>query len=857
MANPVRVVNPETGEVFTTEGGEAAREALLRGYDLAEDQGGGYGVTVDVFGANMPRVVGAKEAKEMILSGRGELGSTEERLRREEEARFDSPVQGFLAGLPTGASAGLYDAGLRALSPEDADYKRRMMEANPRAALAGEVLGFVGGTIATGGASALGRLVARGGTGLASRAAAGAAVGVAEGAVMGAGKELSTQALQGRELDSSKIASAFGHGALVGGLVGGALPVAGAGLRMVGDVVTDVSSNIASRASRALTDAAGSTAAGKDASSFLLRYARDKGFTATGASPKQLERILGSTPEVQAAADSILVRELPAVLGKTEGAILPRAEALSGVSTIKQIAKQEVADALAQVDARAAQGSGPRIGEIVKRAEAEVLAPLEQKFFGSSGTKQIRDKISDIASLKDYRVGYSGLQELSNELGVIAQKASGAESKSLLKLQRVLDEEIMKGATAASESAGVDLGTQLAASSQRAEAARLLEKALETGVKAEKAALRGGGFIEELQSIKGTTLAGASIGSTFGPVGSVLGGAAGMLAGSTLKKMKVLYGDQVVANAARALAEGQPAKMASMIDGLVGNAAAQYIRKGTEAAAAVMTKVAPVAAKTAEVAPIALVEAGLRKSMFGESSVAPSTNNPGVVSREQRLKNAVSRVERGGAAPAQVKAVTEAIQSRGMQQEEQLMAALEDAPPDVAAVIQGQLNASSRATQYLLSLVPQSSNTVNTLTPQAEGPRMTKTDVDTLVTAARVVADPLSVLQSMEAGTITKVEVDALRATSPEFYEQLVGSIQGQLSALEEPLPYKETVQLSILLGIPGDPSMDPAAMSWLQAGYTQAAPPQQQPPAMSSQPAPTRGKITSAQDWALFKEET
>ena len=63
-------------------------------------------------------------------------------------------------------------------------------------------------------------------------------------------------------------------------------------------------------------------------------------------------------------------------------------------------------------------------------------------------------------------------------------------------------------------------------------------------------------------------------------------------------------------------------------------------------------------------------------------------------------------------------------------------------------------------------------------------------------------------------------------------------------------------MQLSILLGIPGDPSMNPAAMLWLQEGYAPAAPPQQ-PPAMSSQPAPTRGKIQSARDWEVFKEET
>jgi len=145
---------------------------------------------------------------------------------------------------------------------------------------------------------------------------------------------------------------------------------------------------------------------------------------------------------------------------------------------------------------------------------------------------------------------------------------------------------------------------------------------------------------------------------------------------------------------------------------------------------------------------------------------------------------------------------------------------------------------------------------MSSLTPQAEQPRMSKSEVDTLVVSMRVAADPLSVLDSMEKGTLSSTEVNALRATAPDVYGRLVTTVQAQLQSMEEPLPYKEAVQLSTLLGISGDPSMEPATMSWIQEAYAPQQPPQQQP-AMSSQPAPARKSIDYSHSWELIREES
>jgi hypothetical protein len=210
------------------------------------------------------------------------------------------------------------------------------------------------------------------------------------------------------------------------------------------------------------------------------------------------------------------------------------------------------------------------------------------------------------------------------------------------------------------------------------------------------------------------------------------------------------------------------------------------------------------------------------------------------------------RAPPGGASPQQTAKIRATIEQSAEQQRQAIGAAMAAAPPEVAATLRGQLGASERATTYLLSKIPLSGNQKNTLTPQAEAPRLTKAQLDELVTAARVVADPLSVLESLERGTLQRTEVEALRVAAPGLYQQIRTEVQTQLSTREEPLPYRQALQLSQLLGVVGHPSLSPASIQAIQASYA--------PPAQSNQPAPPvsapKRPISTTKDWSLTSEE-
>lgn len=119
-------------------------------------------------------------------------------------------------------------------------------EENPKAALAGQAIGFGGTMLATGG---IGGAVAKG-VGMGLR---GAVIGGAvEGSLLGLGQEVSESALANTPLTAEKLAMAGAQGALTGGAVGGAfhgvMGAVGAGVKKLGATATALEARGASKA---------------------------------------------------------------------------------------------------------------------------------------------------------------------------------------------------------------------------------------------------------------------------------------------------------------------------------------------------------------------------------------------------------------------------------------------------------------------------------------------------------------------------------------------------------------------------------------------------------------------------------
>lgn len=815
MADPAEVyVTGPDGQEYRT-GGDTLRDYLANGYTLSKNQPNFRGVPVRLPDGTAQEL-DPQRAEEVIRGGGGDVIDRGTLLADQERQVYGGgagQAAAAAAGLARGATLGLSDVVAGAIDPTLPGGLRQLQEANPATSTAAELGGNIASLLATGGAAGLGQGAARGAValgategGLAARALAGAAVGAAEMGAIEAGRELSQATLQERETSAARVAEAFGHGALLGGAFGGALPLAGAAL-----------SGVASGARKV----AGKVMPGGPGS---LAYAREKTLKSTGGTQKEIGKILDASPELRQAADDILIRDVPRALGKSEAAVVSRAEMQAGIETARQEIGAEMGKALKAIDTNA-RGVGADIGGIVARARETVLAPLEANVFAGAEARAVAKQIQQLEKLKDYRVGFESLHDLSSQLGkVIRKNPTAAATQDLKAFRSLIEEEIVTGANRASAEIGGDIAGQYATARTRYAAAKMLEDAVATGVKAETKNLTFS-LSSMLAGGTGTSLGATVGGAVLGPVGAAIGGVVGGVGGAVIANLNKRFGDQVVSQALRAYAQGETRMVASLVDNSIAQGVGKMLSGGAKA--------------TKRIAPVVAADAATRTALLGRS---PAPLGPRTVDR---------RAPPGGASPQQTAQIRTTIQQSAEQQQAGLKAAMAAAPPALAATLRGQLAASERATTYLLSKIPLSGNQKNTLTPQAEAPRLTKAQLDDLVTAARVVADPLSVLESLERGDLRRVEVEALRVAAPGLYQQIRTEVQAQLSERTEPLPYRQALQLSQLLGVVGHPSLSPASIRAIQASYA--------PAPQESQPAPVRAPkrpISTTKDWSLTSEE-
>lgn len=85
----------------------------------------------------------------------------------------------------------------------------------------------------------------------------------------------------------------------------------------------------------------------------------------------------------------------------------------------------------------------------------------------------------------------------------------------------------------------------------------------------------------------------------------------------------------------------------------------------------------------------------------------------------------------------------------------------------------------------------------------------------------QVVDSPLSVMDDLESGALTREHVEALRVVYPRLFSELQQSVLEQLrDADESKLSYNKRVQISMLLEIPGDASLIGHNIAALQSTF-------------------------------------
>jgi hypothetical protein len=369
--------------------------------------------------------------------------------------------------------------------------------------------------------------------------------------------------------------------------------------------------------------------------------------------------------------------------------------------------------------------------------------------------------------------------ELKSDLGKTIEWTPGREAfsspvnQAKRDIYRALDDSVVK---AAESSAVADAWRQANTNYQ---AAKWVRDTLR-----EKAAANANRFFGLSEMV------GAGVG-TLASGGLSLGGLVGGAALGAASRLVKSYGADAATVALRALRTGSTARAAGLVDGLVDRSVRAY--------AATLGRASAGRAGALISAAVASGNRASREEAAKKSAAAPVAKKP----REDLGKIRTRLADERRVAVAALR-----------------QAAASTSDPVVRAALQGQEKATGRAYDYLLSKIPASSNLTATVTPQAEAPRAAQAQLDELREAARVVADPLSVLDSLRTGTLSRVQVEALEATAPELLREIRGRVSAALRERKEPVPYAEALQLSRLLGVVGHPALAPNTIRTIQQIY-------------------------------------
>lgn len=80
--------------------------------------------------------------------------------------------------------------------------------------------------------------------------------------------------------------------------------------------------------------------------------------------------------------------------------------------------------------------------------------------------------------------------------------------------------------------------------------------------------------------------------------------------------------------------------------------------------------------------------------------------------------------------------------------------------------------------------------------------------------------NPSAAIDALEDGTLRHEQVEVLKEVAPKLYEKMRGGAIAHLLTLKHDLPYQRRVKLSLLLELPLDPGLRPAAVAATQSIY-------------------------------------
>ena len=136
--------------------------------------------------------------------------------------------------------------------------------------------------------------------------------------------------------------------------------------------------------------------------------------------------------------------------------------------------------------------------------------------------------------------------------------------------------------------------------------------------------------------------------------------------------------------------------------------------------------------------------------------------------------------------------------------------------PNLAANIEAK---GYQAAQFLNSKLP------TRISPEGallQNYKPTKSQMDKFARYAEIVDNPKNFMKHLNAGTLTKENVEAMKAVYPAMYSSIVNSAASYMSKYGGQLPYQKKLMLGNMLGVAAVSAQQPKFLQNLQAGYLQ-----------------------------------
>jgi hypothetical protein len=139
---------------------------------------------------------------------------------------------------------------------------------------------------------------------------------------------------------------------------------------------------------------------------------------------------------------------------------------------------------------------------------------------------------------------------------------------------------------------------------------------------------------------------------------------------------------------------------------------------------------------------------------------------------------------------------------------------LSDIAPKVG---QSMSETTTRALNFLFQKAPKNPNEGRSINPNLRRWRPSDTEVAKWERYVAAVEQPMSVLEDLKHGRVSREGVEALKVVYPKLFGEVVSTLTEHLTELKQDLPYPKRLQLSVLFDVPVDSAVEPKFIAYMQ----------------------------------------